>query len=39
MQPEDATDCIAVLSLMIARTMIKRPAEVRQLDDATARQL
>lgn len=39
MQPENATDHIALLSLMIAGTLIKRLDEVGQLDEATARQL
>ena len=39
MQPESATDHIALLSLMIAGTLIKRLEEVGQLDEATARQL
>ena len=39
MQPENATDHIALLSLMIAGTLIKRLEELGQLDEATARQL
>jgi len=39
MQPESATDHIALLSLMIAGTLIKRLEELGELDDATARQL
>ncbi|SKC03338.1 hypothetical protein SAMN06295937_10575 [Sphingopyxis flava] len=39
MQPESSTDHIALLSLMIAGTLIKRLNEVGQLDEATARQL
>lgn len=39
MQPENQTDHIALLALMICGTLIKRLDEVGQLDEATARRL
>jgi hypothetical protein len=39
MEPENATDHIALLSLMIAGTLIRRLSDVGQLDQATARTL
>ena len=39
MQPESQTDHIALLSLMLVGTLIKRLEEVGQLDDATAHQI
>ena len=39
MQPEDQTDHIALLALMICGTLIERLEEVGQLDDPTTRRL
>ena len=39
MEPENQTDHIALLALMICGTLIKRLDEIGQLDDATARRL
>lgn len=39
MQPENQTDHIALLSLMICGTIIKRLEELDQLDEPTARRL
>lgn len=39
MQPENQTDHIALLALMICGTLIKRLNELGQLDQATAHQL
>ena len=39
MQPENQTDHIALLALMICGTLIKRLNEIGQLDEATARRL
>ena len=39
MQPENETDHIALLALMIVGTLIKRLDEVGHLDEATARHL
>jgi len=39
MQPHSQTDHIALLSLMICGTLIKRLDELGQLDESTARRL
>ncbi|MET0373314.1 MAG: hypothetical protein ABW128_03535 [Rhizorhabdus sp.] len=39
MEPENQTDHIALLALMICGTLIKRMDEVGQLDEATAKRL
>jgi hypothetical protein len=39
MEPENQTDHIALLALMICGTLIKRLDELGQLDEATARRL
>jgi hypothetical protein len=39
MQPENQTDHIALLALMICGTLIKRMNELGQLDEATAGRL
>ncbi|MET0181007.1 MAG: hypothetical protein ABW194_11085, partial [Novosphingobium sp.] len=39
MEPENQTDHIALLALMICGTLIKRLDEVGHLDEATARRL
>ena len=39
MEPENQTDHIALLALMICGTLIKRLDEIGQLDEATARRL
>ena len=39
MQPENQTDHIALLALMICGTLIKRLDEIGQLDEATSKRL